>query len=58
MGGKKMLKTVAAQRMYFQSGATLPYTFRIKQLKTLYQAIKKNEGLIMEALEQDLGNPL
>jgi len=50
-----MNKTVETQRTYFQSGATLPYTFRVKQLKTLYQAIKKNEGLIMEALEQDLG---
>ena len=39
-----MNKTVAAQREFFQSGATLPYAFRVKQLKTLYGAIKKNEA--------------
>ena len=50
-----MNKTVAAQRDFFQSGATLPYTFRVKQLKTLYRAIKQNEAQIMAALEQDLG---
>jgi aldehyde dehydrogenase (NAD+) len=50
-----MNRTVAAQRAFFQSGATLPYAFRVKQLKTLYGAIKKNEAEIMAALEQDLG---
>lgn len=50
-----MIKTVAAQREYFQTGATLPYAFRVKQLNTLYQAIKKNEDLISEALQRDLG---
>jgi aldehyde dehydrogenase (NAD+) len=33
----------------------LSYTFRVKQLKNLYYAIKQNEGLILEALEKDLG---
>ena len=50
-----MNKTVARQREFFQSGATLPYAFRVRQLKTLYQAVKANEGRIMAALEQDLG---
>ena len=49
-----MNRTVAAQRAFFQSGATLPYAFRVKQLKTLYGAIKQNEAEIMAALEQDL----
>ena len=50
-----MLKTVEEQRKFFQSGATLPYAFRVKQLKTLYGAIKKNEDLIFQALQRDLG---
>ena len=50
-----MIKTVEEQRKFFQSGATLPYAFRVKQLKTLYGAIKKNEDLIFEALQRDLG---
>ncbi|NLW55200.1 MAG: aldehyde dehydrogenase [Firmicutes bacterium] len=50
-----MDKTVAAQRKFFQSGATLPYAFRVKQLKTLYGAIKQNEARIIAALQYDLG---
>lgn len=50
-----MIKTVEKQRKFFQSGATLPYSFRIQQLRTLYNALKKNEGQIMEALQLDLG---
>lgn len=53
--GEEMNNTVAAQREFFQSGATLPYAFRVKQLKTLYGAIKENEDRILAALEQDLG---
>lgn len=33
----------------------MSYTFRVKQLKNLYHAIKQNEGLILEALAKDLG---
>lgn len=50
-----MIKTVEAQRKFFQSGATLPYAFRVKQLKVLHGALKKNEDQILEALQQDLG---
>ena len=50
-----MIKTVEEQRKFFQSGATLPHAFRVKQLKTLYSAIKKNEDLILQALQRDLG---
>ncbi len=38
-----MNKTVAAQRAFFHSGATLPYAFRVQQLKTLSAAIKEKE---------------
>lgn len=51
----KIVNTVNRQREFFLSGATLSYAFRVKQLKNLYNAIKQNEGLILEALEKDLG---
>jgi len=50
-----MINTINRQREYFLSGATLPYTFRVKQLQTLYNTIKKREDLILTALHQDLG---
>lgn len=46
---------VAKQRKYFKSGATLPVKFRIEMLKILYNAVKKHENEIAEALKSDLG---
>lgn len=43
------------QRQYFRSGATIPVSFRIAQLKKLYAAVKKYENEISEALQKDLG---
>lgn len=43
------------QRTYYQSGATLPIDFRIRQLKKLYAAIKKYNTQIRAALQEDLG---
>ena len=43
------------QRKYYRSGATLPVSFRIAQLKKLYALIKKYEAEINEALTTDLG---
>lgn len=43
------------QRQFFQSGATLPVTFRIEMLKKLYRAIKRHETEILKALAKDLG---
>ena len=43
------------QRAYFQSGATLPVSFRIENLKKLYAAVQKYEREISEALTEDLG---
>ena len=34
------------QKAYFYSGATLPMSFRIAQLKKLYAAVKKYENEI------------
>ncbi len=43
------------QREYFQSGATLPASFRVEKLKKLYQTIKAWEGEIAQTLYEDLG---
>ena len=43
------------QRKYFASGATLPVKFRIEMLKKLYNAVKKYEKEISDALKADLG---
>ena len=43
------------QRKYFKSGATIPIKFRIEQLKKLYNAVKKYEKEVNDALKADLG---
>ena len=43
------------QKTYFQSGATIPVSFRIEQLKKLYKTVKKYESEINAALFADLG---
>lgn len=46
---------VKKQRNYFLRGQTLDISFRIKALKKLKEAIKKNEKEILTALYNDLG---
>ncbi|MBQ8696272.1 MAG: aldehyde dehydrogenase family protein, partial [Clostridia bacterium] len=48
-------KLLEGQRKYFATGATLPVKFRIAQLKKLYDAVKRYEDEICEALKADLG---
>ncbi len=43
------------QRAYYQSGATIPAKFRVEQLKKLYEAVKKYQTEINDALKADLG---
>ena len=43
------------QRAYYKSGATIPVSFRIAQLKKLYAAVKKYETQVNDALKTDLG---
>lgn len=45
----------AAQRHFFDSGATRPYVFRKTQLKKLKATLKKHETAILEALRADMG---
>ena len=42
-------KSVNGQKAYFATGATLPIAFRLKQLKTLKNAIKAHEADILQA---------
>ena len=46
---------VAAQRGFFESGETLPVSFRLQALKKLQAAIKTRENEILAALQEDLG---
>lgn len=46
---------LAKQRKYYQSGATIPVSFRITMLKKLYNCIKDNGDKISKALKADLG---
>lgn len=45
---------LTAQQKYFESGITLPVSFRIDQLKKLKSCIEKNESDIVQALKEDL----
>ncbi len=44
-----------SQRIFFQSGETLPVDFRKQMLKKLYRAIQTHENEIKYALKEDLG---
>ena len=46
---------LTAQRRFFQSGATLPVSFRIGMLKRLHSALDRYEEAICTALTADLG---
>ena len=46
---------IEKQRAYFDTGATLNVSHRIAALKKLYNAVKKNEKEITDALTTDLG---
>ena len=43
------------QSAYYKSGATIPVSFRIEQLKKLYATVKKYETQVNDALMADLG---
>ena len=46
---------VARQRDFFETQATKPYDFRIKQLQKLSVWMDENEQAVLEALQSDLG---
>lgn len=50
-----MKNSIDNLRGFYETGKTLSYEFRIKQLHTLKNAIKTHENDILEALNKDLG---
>lgn len=55
MTGEEIKSLLEKQREYYKSGETISVKFRIQQLKKLYNAVKKYELEINEALKADLG---
>ncbi len=55
MTQQEVVQLLETQRAFFDSGATLPVSFRIKMLKVLYASIKSHEQEIAHALSADLG---
>ena len=55
MDRQTVREAVERQRAFFRGGQTLPVDWRLRQLKKLREAIRKNEGRIIGALREDLG---
>lgn len=55
MTGQEIHGIIEKQRVFYRSGATIPVSFRIEQLKKLYGAVKKYQTEINDALTADLG---
>ena len=55
MTSQEIQALLEKQREYYRSGATIPVKFRIEQLKKLYNAVKKYQNEINDALTADLG---
>lgn len=55
MESRQMDELLEKQRLFYRSGATIPVSFRIQQLKKLYAAVKNYEDDIQQALCSDLG---
>lgn len=53
--GVNIEELLQSQKMFFQTGETLSVDFRKEQLKKLYNAVKKYEAEIAEAINKDLG---
>lgn len=54
---QQIQSAVQAQRAFFRSGATLPVSWRLEQLKKLRAAVKRYEPRIAAALQADLCRP-
>ena len=55
MNQEKIINTIKNQRQHFKNGAALNYSYRIEQLKKLYNAVKEFTPEILKALQNDLG---
>ena len=54
MTNQEIQTLLEKQRAYYRSGATIPVDFRIKQLKKLYETVKKYQTEVNDALKADL----
>lgn len=55
MTSQEIQTLLEKQKTYYKSGVTIPVDFRIKQLKKLYQTVKKYQDEVNDALRTDLG---
>ena len=55
MTSLEIMALVERQRAYYRSGETIPAEFRVRQLKRLYDTVKKYQNEINHALTSDLG---
>ena len=55
MTSQEIQSLLEKQRKFYKSGATIPVSFRIEQLKKLYATVKKYENEVNDALTADLG---
>ena len=55
MTNQEIQSLLDRQRKFYRSGATIPVSFRIAQLKKLYATVKKYETEVNDALKADLG---
>lgn len=55
MTDKEISTLLETQRAFYRSGATIPVSFRLEQLKKLYDAINSCRNEINDALTADLG---
>ena len=55
MTNEEIKSLLDKQREYFKTGETIPVKFRIQQLKKLYDAVKKYQNEINDALKSDFG---
>lgn len=57
MDSEKIKKIVESQRIFYKKGETLPFEFRVNQLKKLKEAVRRYEKEFTRALKDDLGKP-
>lgn len=55
MDEQTIKERITAQREFYATGATLPLSFRLKQLEQLKLALKRHEQDLYTALKADLG---
>ena len=55
MDEQTIRQRISTQRDFFATGATLPLSFRLKQLEQLKLALKRHEQDLYTALKADLG---